>query len=137
MRDARHGIGATLVREMLDALDADPALRERARTLLAELAPESMAGAEFVDRHGAGLGPTEWHNATREIDTFLVGRRLLARAADLRRWIEARQVDREGRHQEADLEAHRARPDEPDEFDRALTAGRLVVLRGGDDEDGR
>ena len=29
-------------------------------------------------------------------------RRLLARAADLRRWIEARQVDREGRHQEAD-----------------------------------
>jgi hypothetical protein len=75
---------------------------------------EDLTGPEFVDKHSSGLGPSVFLAAARagEFDTFRVGKRFVARASDVRAYIERQLVQRE-----------RARPSEPkvDEFDVQLT----------------
>lgn len=51
---------------------------------------------EFVDKHTSGLGPSVFLAAARagEFDTFRVGKRFVARASDVRAYIERQRVPR-------------------------------------------
>lgn len=50
----------------------------------------------FVDKHTSGLGPSVFLAAARagEFDTFRVGKRFVARADDVRAYIERQRVER-------------------------------------------
>jgi hypothetical protein len=75
---------------------------------------EDLASPEFVDKHTSGLGPSVFLSAARagEFDTFRVGKRFVARAADVRAYIERQRVPR-GRVRTATPKV--------DEFDVQLT----------------
>ena len=74
-------------------------LRAQARTLetLANAveSPASDGGPEYVDAKASGIGVHVFRKAARtgEFQVFLVGRRWLARAADVRRYVERQRID--------------------------------------------
>lgn len=121
-------VGAALLQEMLVALADDAELCQRLRGLVGACAgaPASTA-PDYVDRHAAGLGPSEWRTVTRSIPCFHIGRRLLVRRTDLNGWIEQHRVARSEEKNGAS-----SANGEPDAFQRLIEAGRLRVVRPGE-----
>jgi hypothetical protein len=74
---------------LVDAIAA--AVRDELR-----VSANATPGPAFVDKHTSGLGPSVFLAAARagEFDTFRVGKRFVARAADVLAYIERRRVDR-------------------------------------------
>ncbi|GAC1557147.1 MAG: hypothetical protein NVS3B10_17190 [Polyangiales bacterium] len=73
-----------------------PLLDAIAQTVRAELAAarDRTPSAAFGDKHSSGLGPSVFLAAARtgEFETFRVGKRFVAREADVRAYIERQRV---------------------------------------------
>jgi hypothetical protein len=77
-------------------------------------------GPAWVDARSSGIGVRVFRREAKagSFPVYQVGKRWVAKRADVDRWIESRRIDvtREG---------------EGDEFDRALARGRLRSVGGG------
>lgn len=82
-----------------------PLLEAITAVVRAELrADRDAPSPAFVDKHTSGLGPSVFLAAARagEFETFRVGKRFVAREADVRAYIERQRVAREPREPKAD-----------------------------------
>lgn len=120
-------VGATLLREMLDAIEGDDELRERVRRLLTE-----RRALPITDEWVRVLDLGGWEGAARRaikagtLAAEKPGRELLVRRPDFEAWV-ASQGDA---RPEAEERTSCTVPPE-DDYQRALRDGRLTLLPGG------
>ncbi|HEX4474062.1 MAG TPA: helix-turn-helix domain-containing protein [Polyangiaceae bacterium] len=116
-----------LLVQVLDAIESDPALAQRARALLLGEVPASKETLLPLKSCGVSVRTLRGAIKRGELEASLVGRELLVRAADLQTWIDGRRVRAdEHEHVAPNMKktpAQRA-------IDRARLEGSLRVVGG-------
>lgn len=115
-------VGASLLAEVLDALEHNAELRERVRRLLA---PASASADDLIDAHNSGLSVREFRRAIRTgaLVGSKVGRRYVCTRAALDAYLTKRRV-------QAAPARERVRPSTPAQraIAKAQAEGRLRAV---------